>query len=357
MPGGGSPSHATTTACRTSRPARGALRSTAWATCMASTVPRSCCFRGPWPAGSRPSRSPTSPSWWRWTASFAGSGLYLNLDQEVAELDDETFDQLTAYCEGVNDGMKDSGRSLPMWATGFVPQPWNQKSVLLMGNLLSFGGLAVGQQQNERMLLDLIQAGVADDKLRELFSPLLDDADFRPAAAGQDRQPAFGRSPGADHRLAAPGRQQRLGRRPPAQRHRRRPAGLRPAPGSQSPAGHLVRGGAALGRHTTCWAPRCRAARCLPWPARATVLGRDVSERGHERLLHRRLPRSPEPALAVSPRRRSGTISDVREEAIVRKGGTPEVLHDPVQRPRARWKTNPTEASRATTCRTPGSAT
>ena len=109
---------------------------------------------------------------------FRRTGLYLNLDNEVAALDDETFDQLTAYCEGVNDGMKDSGRSLPMWATGFVPQAWNQKSVLLMGHLLSFGGLVVGQQQNERILLDLIHAGVDDDKLRELFSPMLDNADF-----------------------------------------------------------------------------------------------------------------------------------------------------------------------------------
>jgi penicillin amidase len=109
---------------------------------------------------------------------FRRTGLYLNLDAEVSNLDDHTFDQLTAYCEGVNDGMKDAGRSLPMWAVGFVPQPWNQKSVLLLGNLLAFGGLVVGQQQNERILLDLIHAGVADDKLRELFSPLLDDADF-----------------------------------------------------------------------------------------------------------------------------------------------------------------------------------
>jgi penicillin amidase len=103
--------------------------------------------------------------------------LYLNLETEVGHLDDRTFDQLTAYCEGVNDGMKNAGRSLPMWATGFVPQPWNQRSVLLLGNLLSFGGLAVGQQQNERILLDLIHAGVDDDKLRELF-PVLDGADL-----------------------------------------------------------------------------------------------------------------------------------------------------------------------------------
>jgi penicillin amidase len=109
---------------------------------------------------------------------FRRTGLYVNLDTEVGNLDDNTFDQLTTYCEGVNDGMKSSGRSLPMWAAGFVPQPWNQRSVLLMGHLLSFGGLVVGQQQNERILLDLIHAGVGDAKLRELFSPLLDNADF-----------------------------------------------------------------------------------------------------------------------------------------------------------------------------------
>lgn len=109
---------------------------------------------------------------------FRRTGLYLSLDAEVSNLDDDTFDQLTAYCEGVNDGMKSSGRSLPMWASGFVPQPWNQRSVLLLGSLLSYGGLVVGQHQNERILLELIQAGVADDKLRELFSPLLDRADF-----------------------------------------------------------------------------------------------------------------------------------------------------------------------------------
>jgi penicillin amidase len=109
---------------------------------------------------------------------FRRAGLYLNLDREVDQLDDHTFQQLTAYCEGVNDGMKDAGRSWPMWATGFVPTPWTQQAVLLVGNLLSYGGLVVSQQENERILLELIQAGVEDDKMRELFAPLLDHDDF-----------------------------------------------------------------------------------------------------------------------------------------------------------------------------------
>lgn len=105
---------------------------------------------------------------------FRRVGLQLMLDDEVRRLDDRTFGDITAYCEGVNDGLQESGRSLPMWATGFHPEPWNQQAVLLIGNLLSYGGLAVGQQQNERLLLELIQTGIDDTRLRELFSPLLD---------------------------------------------------------------------------------------------------------------------------------------------------------------------------------------
>ena len=41
---------------------------------------------------------------------FRRVGLYLNLADEVRRLDDYTFSQLTAYCEGVNDGMKQAGR-------------------------------------------------------------------------------------------------------------------------------------------------------------------------------------------------------------------------------------------------------
>lgn len=109
---------------------------------------------------------------------FRKFGLPLRLNDEVRALSDRTFSQLTSYCEGVNDGLKELGRSLPMWATGYEAHPWNQRSVLLIGKLLSFGGLAVGQMQNERLVMELIHAGVNDAALRELFSPRLDEVDF-----------------------------------------------------------------------------------------------------------------------------------------------------------------------------------
>ncbi len=109
---------------------------------------------------------------------FRQVGLYLDLDRETAQLPDDDREQLVAYSDGLNDGMRQTGRSLPMWATGFQPEPWDPQSVMLMGNLLNFSGLAIGQQQQERLILELIQTGVDDDRLRELFSPHMDNVDL-----------------------------------------------------------------------------------------------------------------------------------------------------------------------------------
>src|SRR4029078_6032289 len=68
----------------------------------------------------------------------------------------------------------------PMWVTGFRPLPWEPISVLLIGKLLSFAGLTIAEQENERLLLELIQLGVDDERLRELFTPYLDGIDFEP---------------------------------------------------------------------------------------------------------------------------------------------------------------------------------
>jgi penicillin amidase len=108
------------------------------------------------------------------------AGLYRDLDREFRRLPDATQEQLDWYCQGVNDGLIDAGRTLPMWVTGFQPLPWEPVSVMLIGKLLSFAGLSIGEQENERVLLELIQLGVDDERLRELFHPYLDGIDFEP---------------------------------------------------------------------------------------------------------------------------------------------------------------------------------
>lgn len=109
---------------------------------------------------------------------FRRVGLHRRLDEDVALLEDCSREQIEVFCAGINAGIRQSGRSLPMWATGFRPDSWDPQAVLLVGKLLSFGGLAVSQMQNERLLIELIHAGADERALRHLFSPRLDLADF-----------------------------------------------------------------------------------------------------------------------------------------------------------------------------------
>lgn len=109
---------------------------------------------------------------------FRRVGLHLGLEREVLLFEDRIFQQIMAYCEGVTDGLEKSGRSLPMWATGYHPQPWNHAAVLLIGKLLSFGGLAISQMQNERLIIDMVHAGANEETIRALLSPRYDNVDF-----------------------------------------------------------------------------------------------------------------------------------------------------------------------------------
>jgi penicillin amidase len=109
---------------------------------------------------------------------FRRMALPLDLEPEIDRLEPSIAAQLAVYCQGVSEGLTDMGRSLPVWAARLPAQLWDPASVLLIGKLLSFGGLAVGQLQNERLLMELIHAGVSDAALRELFAPRLEHADF-----------------------------------------------------------------------------------------------------------------------------------------------------------------------------------
>lgn len=110
---------------------------------------------------------------------FRRIGLHSGVEADAKDLDDRTRQQLLIYCAGVNDGIEAKGRSLPMRATGYKPDAWDPAAVILVGRLLSFGGLAISQMQNERLIIELVHAGANEAALREMFEPRLDDMDFQ----------------------------------------------------------------------------------------------------------------------------------------------------------------------------------
>jgi len=104
-------------------------------------------------------------------------GLTGDLEREAAALDPDVRNDLEHFCQGINDGLRQAGRSLTMWALGYRPEPWDLSAVLILGNYLHLVALAMGQYRGERIVLDLLRSGVDPARMQALFHPQLDELD------------------------------------------------------------------------------------------------------------------------------------------------------------------------------------
>ena len=89
-------------------------------------------------------------------------------ESEVARLSARHRALIEAYCSGVNEAL----RSRMPWELRLLrhrPEPWTPEDVVLMTRLVGFAGLAQTQGDIERLLVELVQAGVPDLLLRELI--------------------------------------------------------------------------------------------------------------------------------------------------------------------------------------------
>ncbi len=219
----------------------------------------------------------------------------------------------------MNDGFLDAGRTLPMWVTGFRPRPWEPVSVMLIGKLLSYRRPHDFEQENERLLLELIQLGVDDERLRELFNPYLDGIDFEPLRevriakrlsdealelladlprlAGSNAWAVSPSRSATGHALLASDPHLEVNRLPP----------------------DLVRDRAKLGRRPV---RDGRHAARLPDHGRrshqSAGLGRDVYARRHQRLFHRGLPAHRPPAGSIAAAI-AGSISSTGRKSFAAK--------------------------------------
>lgn len=96
----------------------------------------------------------------------------------IAKLEDEVRDQLEAYAEGLNSFISEHGVVYELKLMGYQPEPWEITDTLLLGKVFGFIGLADAQGNIEKLLVQMIQQGVSEDRLRELFPYLTDPIDY-----------------------------------------------------------------------------------------------------------------------------------------------------------------------------------
>jgi penicillin amidase len=86
--------------------------------------------------------------------------------------------QLERYAEGFNLFLSENGVVTELKLLGYRPEPWAVYDTLLVGKVFGFLGLADIQGKMEKFIIQLIQKGVDEKRLRELFPYLTDPIDY-----------------------------------------------------------------------------------------------------------------------------------------------------------------------------------
>ena len=96
-----------------------------------------------------------------------------HMDDQLAALTPQTRTLLSDYCAGVNAHLTRK-RRWEFRLLGYTPAPWTISDCLLIARMTGYLTLAQSQAEIERLFVELVQAGVCDEKLAALFPGCLD---------------------------------------------------------------------------------------------------------------------------------------------------------------------------------------
>jgi penicillin amidase len=96
--------------------------------------------------------------------------------REIDKLSEDDRRLFSAYCEGINEAFGDR-TPWELRLAGYRPTPWTPADSVLLSRMAGYVALAQSQGDMERLLVELVQAGVQRDHLDELFPDLLDGLD------------------------------------------------------------------------------------------------------------------------------------------------------------------------------------
>ena len=100
-----------------------------------------------------------------------------NTDRQKARLSGRAGDLCRAYCDGANEVFS----RRPPWELrllGYRPEPWCVDDILMLSRMIGYLTMAQSQGEAERLLVEMVQAGVSRAKLDELFPGILGGLDM-----------------------------------------------------------------------------------------------------------------------------------------------------------------------------------
>ncbi len=98
------------------------------------------------------------------------------MDGHVEGFTEETHTIVTAYCNGVNGALEEK-KPWELSLLGYHPEPWTPEDVILIARMTGYLTLSQSQAEVERLFIEMVQAGLPDELLHELFPGILGGMD------------------------------------------------------------------------------------------------------------------------------------------------------------------------------------
>jgi len=99
-------------------------------------------------------------------------------EDEIKKLEPSVLRYLESYARGFNRYLKTHGVILEFRLLRYKPEPWSIKDSLILGKIMAFMGLADAQGAMEKFIVQMVQNGLEEKKLRELFPYLTERIDY-----------------------------------------------------------------------------------------------------------------------------------------------------------------------------------
>jgi penicillin G amidase len=107
---------------------------------------------------------------------FRRMNWYSSMAKEVEKLSPAAIDLMNHYCDGVNWALEKK-RPWECRLFGYTPEPWCIEDTILILRMIGYLTLAQSQGEMERLFIEMVQAGLDQAKLDELFPGILGGMD------------------------------------------------------------------------------------------------------------------------------------------------------------------------------------
>ena len=108
---------------------------------------------------------------------FRRMNWYGRTSKPLSEVDSEKKQWIKSYCAGVNDGFA-KAYPFEMKLLGVPKEAWTIEDCILISRMIGYLTLAQSQGEVERLFIEMVQAGVSEKHLEELFPGILTGANY-----------------------------------------------------------------------------------------------------------------------------------------------------------------------------------